>query len=147
MNKTRTKRRVAALGIIAMTLCAISGATEARPDGTPPTAVVPAPLAQTGNTAVLWIESAAVHAAWQGEDLKRIVDEQTGAPCLEWHQDPALRGKATFALPGVDLADYDAGRFQWKYMGGGSLLQVQVGRLNWYLNKERYKPNEWQLMC
>ena len=143
MNRSGGARGAGTLGCAIMVLGLLTGAARAA-EPPPPAGLATAPVAEPGNPRVLWLESARVHGAWQGADLTRIVDEQTGASCLEWHQDPALRGKATLALPGVDLAAYDVLRFQWKYLGGGTLLQVQLGQLNWYLNKQPYRPGEWQ---
>ncbi len=103
-----------------------------------------APVAEeVGSTKMLWLESATVQPAWEGDNLARVVDDETGSLCLEWSQNPALGGSATLALPGVRLEDFDAVRLQWKFIGGGSLLMVQTGGRNWYLNKERYNPDRW----
>ena len=143
MDNANQKQRTAILGLATCAACILASSAAAGADAAA-TGTAATPLAESGNTKVLWIESDRVQPAWQGEDLARVTDEQTGAACLEWHQDPALRGKATLALPGVDISSYDALRFQWKYIGGGSLLQVQLGKLNWYLNKQPYKPGQWQ---
>jgi len=126
-------------------LVLILGALAALPmvaRGAAPAAIAPVEIA--GNTRVLWIESPTVHAGWQGDDLRRVVDRQTGQPCLEWFQNPATKGTATLTLTGIDPSKYDTLRLQWKYYGGGVDFQVGVGGRNWYLHKEPYRPGQWQ---
>ncbi len=93
---------------------------------------------------LLWIESDSVQHAWEGDDLHRVVDEETGSPCLEWHQNPATKGTAKLVLRDVDPSQYDAIRLQWKHLGGGSGLAVTIGKRNWYLFKDKYLPNVWR---
>ncbi|MDD5706450.1 MAG: hypothetical protein PHR35_11020 [Kiritimatiellae bacterium] len=92
---------------------------------------------------VLWLENDRVRQAWVGEDLLHVIDEETGAPCLEWFQAPATNGTATLTLRDTDPANYDAIRLQWKYIGGGAGLTVNAGRRNWYLFKDKYRPDVW----
>ena len=45
------------------------------------------PVAETGNTPVLWLESDRVHANWVGGNLQRITDEETKSCGSEnWRQ-------------------------------------------------------------
>lgn len=92
----------------------------------------------------LWLESPTVRSAWEGDSLQRILDEETGEPCLEWFQDPAVKASIRTGLPGVDPAEYDAVRLQWKHLGGGSSITVQVGQRQWYLYKDTYRPGQWR---
>ncbi len=93
---------------------------------------------------VLWLESDKVHSQWNGGDLKRVVDEESKTPCLEWFQDPVLRGKAELTLTGVDPSRYDALCLEWKHSGGGSDLTVQAGNRRWFVYKDRYQPDVWR---
>ncbi len=95
-------------------------------------------------TIVKWLESADVEAPWQGENLHRVIDMESGQPCLEWYQDPATKGEATLTLSDVDPANFDALRLQWKHHGGGAGLAVTIGKRNWYLFKDTYQPDIWR---
>jgi len=101
-------------------------------------------MAEAHSARILWLESDRVQQAWQGDDLQRVVDEETGSPCLEWAQDPATRGTATVTLKDVDPSRYEAIRLQWKHLGGGAGLAVTIGKRNWYLFKDKYLPNVWR---
>lgn len=100
--------------------------------------------ANDANPRVLWLESDRVQQAWKGDDLQHVVDEETASPCLEWFQNPATKGAATLVLKGVAPSGYDVIRLQWKHIGGGAGLVVTAGRRNWYLFKDKYRPDVWR---
>ena len=102
------------------------------------------PVEHDRNTRVLWLEGDSVWPAWQGADVRRVVDEETGEVCLEWFQDPATKATAKLVLKGIDPERYDAVRLQWKHLGGGAGISVAVGQRNWYLFKDKYRPNVWR---
>jgi len=122
--------------LVLLLACATLSAAQTLP-------ALSSPKLDAGNTRVLWLESATVWSPWEGPDLARVVDEQSGRPCLEWSQTHATHGTATLTLTGVDPAQYDALRLQWKYLGGGSALTAEIGQRRWYLFKERYEPAVW----
>ena len=95
------------------------------------------------NTPVRWLEGPGARSEWEGARLERIMDEETGEACIEWYQDPATKAKATVTMRGIKPGQYDVARLQWKYMGGGSGLTVQIGRRRWYLYKDSYRPGQW----
>ena len=99
-----------------------------------------------GNPAVRWVEGNGARAKWERADLKRIIDEETGQPCLEWFEDPATKATAQTVVEGLQPNQYEAARIQWKYLGGGSSLTLQIGRRRWYLYKDSYRPDQWHDM-
>ena len=92
---------------------------------------------------VLWVEGHGTEAKWEGTPLERIIDEETGEPCLEWYQDPATKGTAQTILEGIKPGQFEGARLQWKYIGGGSSLTLQIGRRRWFLYKDSYRPDQW----
>ncbi len=127
------------LYVYAVFLAVLPTTASAEPAGPRPTQQIP-------NTPVLWLEGHGASSDWEGAKLQRIIDEETGEPCLEWFRDPATKGTASVTLKGIKPGQFEAARLQWKYMGGGSGLTLQIGRRRWFLYKDSYRPDQWHDM-
>src|SRR5690606_17452776 len=99
------------------------------------------------------VETAQVRARWAGHvPVRRVVDEATGTPCIEYAQStPQRPGEFWTEIERVDLDRYDVLRFRWKMAGDPATATVSIegypapdGRRNYYLLKRPNPPGQWQ---
>lgn len=102
---------------------------------------------------VVPVETAQVRARWAGHvPVRRVVDEATGTPCIEYAQStPQRPGEFWTEIERVDLDRYDVLRFRWKMAGDPATATVSIegypapdGRRNYYLLKRPNPPGQWQ---